>query len=59
MKYATKISEFFDNRKCQFIIPLYQRRYAWDIDNCKRLFQDLEKVHKKNVVSHFFDQLFL
>ena len=27
-----------------FNIPVYQRNYDWDIDNCKQLFQDLETI---------------
>ena len=41
MQYATKIPEYFHNRKAFFIIPLYQRAYAWNNDNCKRLFDDI------------------
>ena len=27
-----------------FNIPVYQRNYDWDIDNCKQLFQDIEMI---------------
>ena len=27
-----------------FNIPVYQRNYSWDTDNCKQLFQDIETV---------------
>ena len=27
-----------------FNIPVYQRNYDWDIDNCKQLFQDVEAI---------------
>jgi uncharacterized protein with ParB-like and HNH nuclease domain len=57
MKYATKIYEFFYNPKAQFIIPLYQRAYAWDVDNCKRLFDDIIKVYKNELPSHFFGSI--
>ena len=45
MKYATKISQFFSNQNALFIIPLYQRRYAWDKENCRRLFDDIVKIN--------------
>ena len=54
MQYASKINEFFEGSKTLFLIPLYQRTYAWEEDNCKRLFDDLIKVHRKNLASHFF-----
>lgn len=57
MKYATHISEFFYDPKAFFIIPLYQRKYAWDRDNCRRLFEDILKIHKYNRASHFFGSI--
>ena len=57
MKYATHISEFFYDPKAFFIIPLYQRKYAWDMDNCRRLFDDILKIHKYNRPSHFFGSI--
>lgn len=57
MKYASKIDELFYNKKSQFIIPLYQRRYAWDKDNCRRLFDDIIKVHERNLPNHFFGSI--
>lgn len=57
MKYATHISEFFYDPKAFFIIPLYQRKYAWDRENCRRLFEDVLKIHKYNRPSHFFGSI--
>ena len=57
MQYATKISEYFHNRKAFFIIPLYQRAYAWNNDNCKRLFDDILKIHHLKLKSHFFGSI--
>ncbi|WP_314696107.1 DUF262 domain-containing protein [Prevotella histicola] len=57
MKYATHISEFFYDPKAFFIIPLYQRKYAWDRDNCRRLFEDILKIQKYNRPSHFFGSI--
>jgi len=58
MEYAQKIEVLFGgSRKSQFIIPLYQRTYAWDIDNCKRLFDDIIKIHRRGLPSHFFGSI--
>ena len=40
-----------------FLIPLYQRKYAWQQKHCQRLFSDLLKVHKENIPSHFFGSI--
>ncbi len=58
MKYASKIYEFFCGNKRQFfLIPLYQRAYAWEEKHCKRLFEDIVKVHKNHLPSHFFGSI--
>lgn len=57
MRYATKIRKLFDGNSQQFIIPLYQRTYAWKIDNCRRLFEDLLKIHRNNLPNHFFGSI--
>jgi len=57
MRDATKINEYFYGDKTLFIIPLYQRKYAWERKHCERLFADLEKIHKHNVYSHFFGSI--
>ena len=57
MKYATKINEYFYNPKQLLLIPLYQRAYAWEEVHCKRLFDDIIKVHKNQLQSHFFGSI--
>ena len=57
MKYATKIYEFFQNQKQLLLIPLYQRTYAWEEVHCKRLFDDIVKVCKNKLASHFFGSI--
>ena len=32
-----------------FVIPVYQRNYDWKKDNCKKLFDDIENICKKNL----------
>lgn len=57
MRDATKISDYFYGAKTLFIIPLYQRKYAWQQKHCVRLFEDLKKIHKEGIYSHFFGSI--
>ena len=57
MKDATKISDYFKGDKALFIIPIYQRNYAWEEKHCERLFRDLERIHRNHVKSHFFGSI--
>ena len=57
MRDATKINEYFSGDKALFLIPLYQRKYAWQRKHCERLFSDLMKVSKENRKSHFFGSI--
>lgn len=57
MRDATKISDYFYGAKTLFIIPLYQRKYAWQQKHCSRLFEDLKKIHKDGIHSHFFGSI--
>lgn len=57
MKDATRIDVFFNGDKALFLIPLYQRKYAWKRKHCERLFNDLIKVHDENRYSHFFGSI--
>lgn len=41
----------------RFIIPVYQRNYDWNTDNCKQLYDDLIKIIRKGRKSHFFGSL--
>ena len=34
-------SEFMKIRDAQFVIPIYQRNYAWEKSHCKQLFEDV------------------
>lgn len=46
------IFEILNGNK-QFIIPIYQRSYSWNIEQCKRLWSDIVKMQKNNKTSHF------
>ncbi len=46
------IFEILNGNK-QFLIPVYQRYYSWDIEQCKRLWNDIVEMQKKGKVGHF------
>lgn len=46
------IFEILNGNK-QFIIPVYQRFYSWDIAQCKQLWNDIVEMQKKGKVGHF------
>lgn len=57
MRDATRITDYFNGSRTLFIIPLYQRKYAWQQKHCSRLFEDLKKIHRENIYSHFFGSI--
>ncbi len=57
MKDAQKLKEIFQNNKASLHIPLYQRKYSWKKEHCKRLFQDLLKIYDKKTSTHFFGSI--
>lgn len=57
MRDATKLDVFFNGDKTLFLIPLYQRKYAWKRKHCERLFYDLIKVRDEKRQSHFFGSI--
>lgn len=46
------IYEILNGNK-QFLIPVYQRFYSWDVEQCKRLWNDIVEMRKKNKTGHF------
>ena len=46
------IYEILNGNK-QFLIPVYQRFYSWDVEQCKRLWNDIVEMQKKGKVGHF------
>ena len=54
---AKKLLKYMEGSEKRFIIPVYQRNYDWKIENCKQLFDDLERVIKNNRKSHFFGSI--
>ncbi|GAA7848720.1 DUF262 and DUF1524 domain-containing protein [Helicobacter pylori] len=42
---ATTLLKFIeDNKKNQFVIPIYQRLYSWEKEQCKQLWDDIIKI---------------
>lgn len=50
------ILRFLESSDTSFIIPIYQRKYSWGIENAKKLFEDLISI-SKNKNSHFFGSI--
>lgn len=46
------IYEILNGNK-QFLIPVYQRYYSWDVEQCERLWNDIVEMQKKGKVGHF------
>lgn len=38
----TMVLEFLQNSS-QFIIPIYQRTYSWELEQCQQLWDDVDK----------------
>lgn len=43
----------------RYVVPVYQRKYDWKIDNCRQLYEDLKKVSQEDeaVVKDLLNQL--
>ena len=39
-----KFVKYMEGSDKRFVIPVYQRNYDWKMENCKQLFDDLEKI---------------
>lgn len=51
-KLEKKLKEIFDNSK--YVVPLYQRNYAWRKDEIERLLQDVYEAYKNNPNGNYF-----
>lgn len=49
-----KLVTLLDGSKNRFIVPIYQRKYSWKIQNCRQLYSDLKRTIAENKSSHFF-----
>ena len=48
---------FMEGADKRYIIPVYQRKYDWKIDNCNQLYSDLKKIIRDDRPSHFFGSI--
>lgn len=50
----TRVEDFLSNNKTQFVIPVYQRNYDWNYEQCGQLLKDIFAAGKdKNIQAHF------
>lgn len=49
--------DFMEGADKRYVIPVYQRKYAWKNDNCRQLYEDLKKIVRDNRSSHFFGSI--
>lgn len=49
----TGLLRFMESRNDRYIIPVYQRRYNWHNEQCRQLYQDLQKIVTEDRSSHF------
>ncbi|GAA7997336.1 hypothetical protein HpCS24_12330 [Helicobacter pylori] len=52
---ATTLLEFIkDNQKNQLVIPIYQRLYSWEKEQCKQLWDDIVKTGGSDQIERHF-----
>jgi hypothetical protein len=51
------LTYIIEGKQTRFVIPVYQRNYDWNIEQCKRLFDDLESVATTGAGEHFFGSI--
>lgn len=54
---ARLFHEFMEGQKVQLEIPVYQRNYNWQQENCEQLFKDLVKLAHSDAKNHFFGSI--
>jgi len=50
--FKRNIYKYLDGT-CQYLIPLYQRTYSWEKEQCARLWDDIVNLHKTSRKGHF------
>ena len=51
------INNFLQAANVQFVIPVYQRNYDWNQNQCKQLINDIISVELDNRTSHFIGSI--
>ena len=52
-----KMTAFMEGADKRYIIPVYQRKYDWKLENCRQLYGDLKRIMLEGRSSHFFGSL--
>ena len=52
-----KMTAFMEGADKRYIIPVYQRKYDWKLENCRLLYDDLKKIITDYRGSHFFGSI--
>ena len=52
-----KMTGFMEGAAKRYIIPVYQRKYDWKLENCRQLYNDLKKIVLEGRSSHFFGSI--
>ena len=52
-----KMTGFMEGADKRYIIPVYQRKYDWKLENCRQLYDDLKKIVQNKRDSHFFGSI--
>ncbi|WP_288961576.1 DUF4268 domain-containing protein [uncultured Peptoniphilus sp.] len=52
-----QLFSYLEGPSHRYIIPVYQRRYDWKIENCKQLYNDLLRLSRTKEGNHFFGSI--
>ncbi|GAA7485243.1 hypothetical protein ID1079_13150 [Helicobacter pylori] len=54
---TTLLNFIKDNQKNQLVIPIYQRLYSWEKEQCKQLWDDIIKIGGNEMDGHFIGSI--
>lgn len=52
-----QLYSYMEGSNNRYVIPVYQRRYDWKIENCKQLYNDLLRLTGNREGNHFFGSI--
>lgn len=52
-----QLYSYMEGSNNRYVIPVYQRRYDWKIENCKQLYNDLLRLTADKEGNHFFGSI--